>query len=103
LGKSLKVCECFNVDFFQAMTLIYGYALSGQARAGGRPALLVGKRAFQYKPRGPSPEIGIRKTNLNFQHLMSGILWLNHALALFQAKTLSLARNFGLRSRQSIA
>jgi hypothetical protein len=23
-----KVCECFNVDFFQAMRLIYGYALS---------------------------------------------------------------------------
>jgi hypothetical protein len=22
-----KVCECFNADFFQAIKLIYGYAL----------------------------------------------------------------------------
>jgi hypothetical protein len=22
-----KVCECFNVDFFQAMRLVYGYVL----------------------------------------------------------------------------
>jgi hypothetical protein len=26
LQSGRKVCECFNVDFFQAMNLIYGYA-----------------------------------------------------------------------------